>query len=187
MTLTYQPRLHALVPAAGRGTRLSAEMPKQYVRLRDRPMLAHTIDALLAEARVTTVFIVLAPDDEDFVASGCASRFAPDSGRWRALHCGGSTRALSVHNGLQAIAAEVDARDWVLVHDAARPCLPLSALGRLIDTLAADPVGGLLALPIGDTLKRADSEGLVLDTPSRDGLWAAQTPQMFRHGALLAA
>jgi len=183
---------YALVPAAGRGERLGAAVAKQYLPVSGRPLLVHTVHALLSDARIDRVFIVLAPDDTDFANSGCAATLAADStpadsSRVQTLACGGDTRAQSVTRALQALVARVDALDWILVHDAARPCLPPESLARLIDTLSDHPVGGLLALPVADTLKRADAHGVVQSTQPREGLWSAQTPQMFRHGALLAA
>ena len=166
---------------------MASGLPKQYLPLAGRPMLVHTVEALLAEPRLSSVSVVLAPDDADFDTSGCADSLQRHGERVRVVRCGGDTRAASVRNGLRALAGAVGAQDWMLVHDAARPCLPPSALARLIDTLLDDPVGGLLAMPVADTLKRGDADGLVVDTPSREGLWAAQTPQMFRHAALLSA
>jgi len=174
-----EARLLALVPAAGGGTRLGAGVPKQYVDLGGEPMLYRSIDALLAEPRIEEILVVLAPDDPRQVPSG---RF---DARVRWLKAGGATRAESVANGLQALDAADN--DWVLVHDAARPGLSLAALSGLIDTLRDDPVGGLLALPIADTLKRSDVSGRVVQTVPRDALWAAQTPQMFRAGLLRQA
>jgi len=166
---------------------MASGLPKQYLPLAGRPMLVHTVEALLAEPRLSSVSVVLSPDDADFDTSGCADSLQRYGERVRVVRCGGDTRAASVRNGLRALAGAVGAQDWMLVHDAARPCLPPSALARLIDTLLDDPVGGLLAMPVADTLKRGDADGLVVDTPSREGLWAAQTPQMFRHAALLTA
>jgi len=193
---------YALIPAAGRGERLGAAIAKQYLPVNGQPLLLHTVHALLSDARIERVFIVLAPDDTGFASSGCAAALAADSSpagstpadstradssRVQTLACGGDTRAQSVTRALQALAARVDALDWILVHDAARPCLPRASLARLIDTLCDHPVGGLLALPVADTLKRGDAHGVVQSTQPREGLWSAQTPQMFRHGALLAA
>jgi 2-C-methyl-D-erythritol 4-phosphate cytidylyltransferase len=113
---------------------------------------------------------------------------------WRAfgqhlapLYCGGSSRRDSVLNGLVAMASAVDPNDWILVHDAARPCLGAVELRRLIDAAAGDEVGGILAVPVSDTLKRGDDEQRIVETEPRDGLWRAQTPQMFRHALLLRA
>jgi len=166
---------------------MASGLPKQYLPLAGVPMLVHTVEALLVEPRLSSVSVVLAPDDVDYEAAGCALRLQVHGARVRVVRCGGDTRAASVRNGLRALAGSVAADDWVLVHDAARPCLPPSALARLIDTLLDDPVGGLLAMPVADTLKRGGADGRVVDTPSREGLWAAQTPQMFRCAPLLAA
>jgi 2-C-methyl-D-erythritol 4-phosphate cytidylyltransferase len=100
------------------------------------------------------------------------------------MPCGGATRAESVRNGLAALRGELTADDWVLVHDAVRPCLPQDALRRLLHEVGDDAVGGLLAIPVADTLKREDGQGKVAATEPRAGLWLAQTPQMFRYGVL---
>ena len=173
-------RCLALVPAAGGGSRMGADRPKQYLDLAGAPLLAHTLRRLLAEPRLARVLVVLAPDDVWF------DRFDwPRDVRLEILRVGGATRAESVRNGLLHAGAAAD--DWELVHDAARCCLPPDALDRLIDTLQADPVGGLLALPVADTLKRETSGQRVAQTVSREGLWLAQTPQMFRAGMLALA
>jgi 2-C-methyl-D-erythritol 4-phosphate cytidylyltransferase len=176
-------RCIGLIPAAGQGARLGSEAPKQYLELAGRPMLAHAAERLLAHPAVELAFVVLAPDDErwathDWTAFG--DRLAP-------LWCGGATRRDSVLNGLIAMANVVDPDDWVLVHDAARPCLARDDLGRLIEAVREDDVGGILAIPLADTLKRADSAERIGATEPRAGLWLAQTPQMFRHGTLLRA
>ena len=173
----------ALLPAAGFGARMGGYIPKQYLPLRDRPLLYHAARPLVAAAFISRVFVVLSPTDELFRHydwHGFGSRFG-------ALHCGGATRAASVLNGLMAIRGEVAADDWVLVHDAARPCLGREALERLQEEVGDDAVGGLLALPVADTLKRGDDEGRVVQTESRQDLWQAQTPQMFRYQVLLDA
>jgi 2-C-methyl-D-erythritol 4-phosphate cytidylyltransferase/2-C-methyl-D-erythritol 2,4-cyclodiphosphate synthase len=136
-------RCVGLIPAAGQGARLGGETPKQYLDLAGRPMLAHAAAALLAHPAVDLAFVVLAPDDErwathDWHAFG--DRLAP-------LWCGGATRRDSVLNGLIAMANVVDPEDWVLVHDAARPCLAREDLGRLIEAVREDDVGGILAIP----------------------------------------
>ncbi len=172
----------ALIPAAGAGARMGAVAPKQYLPLAGRPMLYHSIKCM-AVPPVETVFVVLAPDDTTF-AQFDWGEFA---GRLEPLYCGGATRRDSVHNGLIAAMAAVDADDWVLVHDAARPCLPRADLARLIDTLKDDEVGGLLALPAADTVKRATPDARVTATEDRSQLWLAQTPQMFRAGLLAQA
>jgi 2-C-methyl-D-erythritol 4-phosphate cytidylyltransferase len=173
----------ALIPAAGVGARFGNTQPKQYARLGARTMLEHATFALLADARIGTVYVVVSPGDEAFSRID----WREHASRVVALYCGGPSRAASVHNGLVAIGDAVELDDWVLVHDAARPCLPLADLHQLIDTLADDEVGGLLAVPLADTLKRADDAGRIERTEPRDGLWRALTPQMFRYGVLLRA
>ncbi len=146
-------------------------------------MLYHSIGRLLAAPEVEVVFVVLAPADEDFRRhdwSGFGNRLAP-------LYCGGGSRRDSVLNGIVAAASAVDPNDWILVHDAARPCLGKAELHRLIADAGGDEVGGILAVPVSDTLKRVDDDQRIVETESRDGLWRAQTPQMFRHGMLLRA
>lgn len=169
----------AVVPAAGSGTRVGAATPKQYLEIAGRPLLAWSVDALLASDRVEACVVALAPGD---IGAAALSLF--DHPRIRRCE-GGATRAASVAAGIAALDARDD--DWVLVHDAARPCLPLSALDTLIDTVLASGVGALLAQPQSDTLKRADARGRVVETLARDGLWRAQTPQMFAVGALRGA
>jgi 2-C-methyl-D-erythritol 4-phosphate cytidylyltransferase len=169
---------HALVPAAGSGSRMGAELPKQYLPLAGKPMIAHALHTLCACAEISTVFVVLAPDDTQFHQydwNAYGDKLQP-------LYCGGAQRSDSVLNGL--LASEVEQDDWILVHDAARPCLTQAHLARLIVELRHDPVGGLLAVPVADTLKREDGSGRVLRTESREQLWQAQTPQMFRAGLL---
>lgn len=157
---------------------MGAGMPKQYQRLGGQTMLEHAVDALLASPDLEQVLVVLAPDD-------VAHRQLAMRPRVDFVTAGGSTRAASVRNGLRVLRATqgVQDDDWVLVHDAARPCLARTELAHLIDTLADDPVGGLLALPVSDTLKRA-VDGRVAETVDRGGLWRAITPQMFRAGLL---
>lgn len=173
------PEFHALVPAAGSGSRMGGESPKQYLPLAGRPMLHHALAALCAHPDISSVFVVLAADDESFRNfdwSHMGDKLQP-------LYCGGMTRAESVLNGLMA--AELEPDDWVLVHDAARPCLTQAQLAKLIAELRDDEVGGILAVPVADTLKRADGNDRILRTESREKLWQAQTPQMFRTGLLL--
>jgi len=176
----------ALVPAAGSGSRFAANQPKQYQPLSGKPLLWHAV-AALARAPVETVFVVLAPEDKTF-ATFDWSAFA---GKLETLYCGGETRRDSVYNGLVAAMADVQADDWVLVHDAARPCLPPADLARLHEECRNDEIGGILALPIADTVKRAgkDEGGAqrIAGTEDRAQLWLAQTPQMFRAALLMRA
>ncbi|MEZ5662123.1 MAG: 2-C-methyl-D-erythritol 4-phosphate cytidylyltransferase [Burkholderiaceae bacterium] len=173
-----QPRCHALVPCAGSGSRSGAAGPKQYEPLAGMPMVMHTLSAFAEEPRIAHVRVVVAPAD----------RFlSVDDPRIVLARCGGASRAESVFNGLQSMLDDgLDPRDWVLVHDAARCLLRPSDIARLIDACLADPVGGLLALPLPDTLKTAEG-GRVRSTVDRSDKWLAQTPQMFRLGMLHSA
>ncbi len=175
------PEFHALVPAAGSGSRMGGALPKQYLDLAGKPMIYHAVTTLCASPDIKTVFVVLAPDDAIFRTcdwSHCGGKLEP-------LYCGGATRAESVANGLMA--SELEPDEWVLVHDAARPCLTQAHISRLISELRDDEVGGILAVPVADTLKRADAARRVARTEDRAGLWQAQTPQMFRAGLLMRA
>lgn len=173
--------LHALVPAAGFGARMGHELPKQYLPLAGRPMIAHALNALCACPEIGMVFVVLASDDKMFHTYDW-SRFGD---KLQPLFCGGERRSDTVLNGL--IASEREPDDWVLVHDAARPCLTQAHLAKLIAELRNDEVGGILAVPVADTLKRAEDNGRIAHTEDRAGLWQAQTPQMFRAGLLVQA
>ncbi|WP_412480249.1 2-C-methyl-D-erythritol 4-phosphate cytidylyltransferase [Azonexus sp. IMCC34839] len=177
------PRHYAIVPAAGSGSRFGAEKPKQYLDLLGRPLIYHTLAALTAHPDIDRVWVVLSPDDEWWSHYDWSQLGA----KLETVRCGGATRAESVTNGLKAAAMVAGDDDWVLVHDAARPCLSAAMIDAMIAELASDPVGGILAVPVADTLKRADAEQRVAATEPRDGLWQAQTPQMFRYGLLGAA
>ncbi len=171
--------MFTLIPAAGSGSRSAATQPKQYALLAGRPMLWHAIRAVCVPP-VETVFVVLAPGDTAF-AEHDWSAFGD---RLEALYCGGESRRDWVYTA--RLPAQLLADDWVLVHDAARPCLPERDLKALIAACELDEVGGLLALPVADTVKRG-SEGRVAKTEDRSALWLAQTPQMFRAGVLMQA
>jgi 2-C-methyl-D-erythritol 4-phosphate cytidylyltransferase len=177
------PRVIALVPAAGTGTRFGAGTPKQYATLLGQPLLHHVLSVLATHAAIEQVIVALAPGDTHWNRYAWQA-FAP---KLRALFCGGETRAESVSNALAYLAAELKPNDWILVHDAARPCLKPELLDRLIGELRDDDVGGLLAVPMTDTLKRADGWQRVESTEPRERLWRAQTPQMFRYGVLQQA
>lgn len=177
------PRYFAIVPAAGSGSRFGAEKPKQYLSLLGRPLIHHTLAALVACPEIERVWVVLSPDDAEWSRHDWSDLGA----KLETVRCGGATRADSVGNGLRAAAMVAADDDWVLVHDAARPCLSADMLAALLRELADDAVGGILAVPVADTLKRADAAQRVAATEPRDGLWQAQTPQMFRYGRLAEA
>ena len=178
--------MYALIPAAGSGTRLAADVPKQYLPLAGRPVLWHAVRAVCVPP-VESVFVVLAPGDSAFAAHD----WSAFGGKLEPLYCGGKTRRDSVYNGLVALMASVEADDWMLVHDAVRPCLPRKDLESLMRETQNDEVGGILALPVADTVKKAakDESGAqrVMATENRSLLWLAQTPQMFRAGLLIRA
>ena len=169
------------MPAAGRGARFGSETPKQYLTLAGRPLIEHSLRALLGHPEVDGVMVAISPSD-------------PYWAGWREMlgkpiyTCiGGAERADSVMAALQALPATVSEDQWVLVHDAARPCLRAVDLTRLIAMGQADPVGALLATPVRDTVKRSDNQSRSLRTEPREQLWRAQTPQMFRRGGLTRA
>lgn len=176
-------RHFAIVPAAGSGARFGAEKPKQYLPLLGRPLIWHTLAALCACPSLERVWVVLSPEDADWRRYDWTD-LGP---KLETVRCGGASRAESVANGLGAAATAAAEDDWVLVHDAARPCLTPTMVEAMARELADDPVGGILAVPVADTLKRAGDDGRVADTLSREGLWQAQTPQMFRYGLLTKA
>lgn len=184
MSSLAQPfRIVALVPAAGIGARASRthadQTPKQYRMIAGQPMLKHAVQALLSDPRIEQVQVITAAHDE------MAQELLSDLPRTRCCPVGGAERSDTVLNGLEQ--AGLANHDWVLVHDAARPGLPLEALSRLIDACLDNGVGGLLAMPVADTIKSADQTGCVAKTVDRAHLWSAQTPQMFRAGLLLQA
>lgn len=176
-------RNFVLIPAAGSGSRMGAELPKQYLPLLGRPLIHHTLSVFCVHPAIERVSVVLNPDD----ACWQGYDFSMFGDRLEVLRCGGDTRAQTVLNGLDALAGGIAEDDWVLVHDAARPCLSRELLDRLLAELANDQVGGLLAVPVADTLKREGKDGRIDHTEPRAGLWRAQTPQMFRYGLLRKA
>lgn len=174
-------RLWAVVPAAGRGARFGAELPKQYLEIAGRPLIAYTLDALLAHPSITGVMVVLAEDDRHW------RDLVSISGKPLLTCTGGAERADSVLAGLDALPESVRADEFVLVHDAARPNLSHSDLDRLLEVGMGDPVGAILAAPVRDTLKRAGDDGGIDGTESRERLWRAFTPQLFRRMQLSRA
>ena len=172
----------AVVPAAGAGKRMGSELPKQYLPLGDRTVLEQTLDTLLGCPRLSGLVLALSPDDEHW--SAIESRYA--TAPLQRVD-GGAERCHSVLNSLDHLATETDANDWVLVHDAARPCVRIEDIEQLIATLETGGQGGLLGVPVADTMKRVDDQLAITATVDRDRLWHAYTPQMFRLGELRTA
>lgn len=166
-----------VVPAAGVGKRMGADHPKQYLKLQGRTVLEHTLDRLLAVERLSGVIVALGKEDPFWPHLPLAK-----DARVRVTE-GGRERADSVHSALVSLSGAAADEDWVLVHDAARPCVTVGDIDRLIDCAGQHPVGGLLALPSIDTLKSVE-QGEVSATVDRARIWRALTPQMFRLGAL---
>jgi 2-C-methyl-D-erythritol 4-phosphate cytidylyltransferase len=178
-----KPRFFVLIPCAGHGSRAGTQSPKQYQLLAGKAMVWHTVQAFRQVAAVSGIWVVTSPDDDDF------NKACPDFNQPGdvLVAVGGATRALSVGNGLKALLKQAaEPHDWVLVHDAARCLVTSTQIDTLINACQNDAVGGLLALPLPDTLK-SSVEGRVASTITRADKWLAQTPQMFRVGALLAA
>ena len=178
-----KPRFFALIPCAGAGSRAGTPNPKQYQLLAGQAMVWHTLQAFRQVKAITGICVVTSPGDTRFQLA-CPDVRQPAEMQ---VDVGGATRALSVHNGLQALLAQTATTDdWVLVHDAARCLITPAQIGALIDACQNEAVGGLLGLPLPDTLK-SSAEGRVAATIPRADKWLAQTPQMFRVGTLLAA
>ncbi|HEX9208266.1 MAG TPA: 2-C-methyl-D-erythritol 4-phosphate cytidylyltransferase [Steroidobacteraceae bacterium] len=179
--MTVAARRWAIVPAAGQGSRFGADLPKQYTTLLGRPLVSWTLASLLAEPGIAGIVVALAPGDSRW--NSIVEARDP-----RVRSCaGGERREHSVAAALAALADVAADTDWVLVHDAARPCLRSEDLQSLFVELDGDPVGGLLALPVADTLKRGNGDARVEATVPREALWRALTPQMFRYGVLRRA
>jgi 2-C-methyl-D-erythritol 4-phosphate cytidylyltransferase len=178
------PRYFALIPAAGIGARIGGTIPKQYISIAGKPMLRHVLDTFSGMPAITHTFVVVSADD-GYINDVMAEQ--PDQSGITVLRAGGRTRQQTVLNGLHVVREWIEDEDWVLVHDAARPGLNNWLVEKLMQVLKEDQVGGLLALPVVDTLKRMDESGRVEQTVARENLWAAQTPQMFRYGLLKKA
>ena len=168
---------YALLPAAGNGFRFGSGVPKQYSLLHGKPVLQHSIERLAASLPLAMTFVVLAKDDHWFDDA------VPAQAGVTVLRCGGESRAASIRNALARLSDLAD-NHWIVVHDAVRPCVAPTALSRLQSELAYDRVGGVLAIPVSGTLKRTCDDRRTVRTEAADGLWRAQTPQVFRYGIL---
>ena len=181
---TTSARHFGLIPAAGVGARMGGVTPKQYMTIAGKPMMAHVLETFAQTNSISHTFVVVSA--EDAYIDALMADTPGLQGRVSVLRCGGATRAETVHNGLLAIGQQAKDEDWVLVHDAARPGITGALIDTLVQALADDATGGLLALPVVDTLKHA-TDGRADKTVPRAHLWAAQTPQMFRYALLLRA
>lgn len=169
-----QANIWAVIPAAGIGTRMQVDIPKQYLKIQSKCILEYTLERFCLHPRISGVVVALADHDPYW-----STLFI--SGHKKMLQCtGGAERCHSVLNGLQRLADVASPEDWVMVHDAARPCVRVEDIDKLINTVSLGGIGGLLAVPVRDTMKRADKSNCVVETVDREGLWHALTPQMFR-------
>jgi 2-C-methyl-D-erythritol 4-phosphate cytidylyltransferase len=169
----------AIVPAAGTGSRMGTLVPKQYAMLGSKKIIEHTLERLLETPSLVGIVVAVSKQDAEWQSLAIS--------RHPLVHCveGGAERAHSVLNALAYLHNKVQANDWVLVHDAARPCVTLTNIKSLCTSLRDDPVGGILAVPVSDTLKQVDSQKSIVNTIDRRFLWQAQTPQLFRYQLLL--
>ena len=174
------PKIFAIIPAAGQGTRMGEAVPKQYIPIGGQPMMFHSISALASIGRIERVYVVLSPLDRHWGQHDWSA--FPD--KIEAIFAGGARRSESVLNTLLTLEKQIAKDDWVLVHDAARPCLSHELVEQFLDEVGDDQVGGLLAVPVADTIKSADENQRVAATIPRLNLWRAQTPQMFRYELL---
>jgi 2-C-methyl-D-erythritol 4-phosphate cytidylyltransferase len=179
-------KIIALIPAAGTGTRLGDSLPKQYLDINGQPLIMHTLQALARVSRIEKIVVVLSPEDQHWrgLVANDGSAWQALSARVETINVGGKSRRDSVLNGLNAIEF---ADAWIMVHDAARPCIRSELIEQFIDELENDSVGGLLALPLSDTIKLDDGNLRVAKTLSREKIWRAQTPQMFKFDLLKKA
>ena len=174
------PKIFAIIPAAGQGTRIGESVPKQYIPIGGKPMMFHSIATLAAVPRIERVYVVLSPLDRHWGQHDWSA--FPD--KIEPIFAGGARRSESVMNTMITLEKQIAKDDWVLVHDAARPCLSQELIEQFLDEVGEDPVGGLLAVPVADTIKSADENQRVAATVPRLNLWRAQTPQMFRYELL---
>ena len=171
---------HIIVPAAGNGQRFGEALPKQYSLLLGKPVLQHSIERMRSSFPGSGLYVAIAPDDLWF------DRLIIGQDDVRVLRCCGPSREATVGNAIGAL-PDTPNDDWIVVHDAVRPCIDSASVLRLKSELQIDTVGVLLAIPVADSLKLATDDGHVVSTTSRDQLWRAQTPQMFRCGILCQA
>jgi 2-C-methyl-D-erythritol 4-phosphate cytidylyltransferase len=175
-----------ILPCAGSGQRFGGDIPKQYVKLHGRYLIEHTLDAVLNVLAIDQVYIVVNKED-NFIEQVIQQYQHQYKHRIKILPVGGDSRAMTVLNALNEINQNTEYFDWILVHDIVRCYIKSELIERLIKKLRYEEVGGILAIPSRDTVKLVDSNGLIIKTLERKNIYLAQTPQMFRHGVLLAA
>jgi len=175
-------KFHIIIPAAGSGSRMGLDQPKQYLKIHKQTFIERVIRVFENIPLVDSIHIALKPKDDLWNTLNLSL-----SAKVNVHYCGGESRAKTVLNTLETIKTHMNDSDWILVHDAARPGVQEKDVIHLIETLKNDPVGGLLAYPIADTIKKSDKEDRVIDSPLRDHLWQAQTPQMYRYKMLIDA
>jgi len=177
---SHNPRYWVIIPAAGIGSRMQSDRPKQYLPLAGKTVIEHTLDCFVNNSQIEAIYVAIASNDQYWGDLNLVNESLLQVE-------GGQERCHSVFNALLHLMPNADDNDWVLVHDAARPCLRQDDVDYLIETLEDDPVGGLLAMPVKDTMKQVNTEGRVEGTLDRNQLWHALTPQMFRVGELFRA
>lgn len=170
-----------VIPAAGVGSRMGVDKPKQYISINNKTIIEHTIDCFIHREEIEKIVIAISKEDKFWPTLAISKHVKIVTA------AGGEERYQSVLNSLQALTGKADNNDWVMVHDAARPCLNQSAIDRLLIELRTHDVGGILAMPCRDTMKRANNTGEIDKTVERESLWHAQTPQMFKYEKLLSA
>lgn len=182
--MTAADGIWAFIPAGGLGRRMQSSVPKQYLPLLGRPVILHTLARLCTQAQIQGVLVGIAPDDPHWQKLTPELKQLP---KFLGTSDAGESRAQTVLNGLKMLAKNARADDWVLVHDAVRPCVRHADIDKLISAVSEGEEGGLLAFPVADTVKRVDNTGRVTETVSRNGFWRAATPQMFQIDKLTQA
>ena len=180
--MKIEQKLWVIIPAAGVGRRMGSDVPKQYLLLNDKTVIEHTLDVFSSHQAISEIVVAISKEDEYWPSINLKSA--------KPIHIaeGGKERCDSVLNGLNFLQNKAKDDDWVLVHDAARPCLRHEDLNLLIDSLEQHAVGGILAVPVRDTMKRSiENSNLIKETVDRESLWHALTPQMFRFSILKEA
>ena len=178
-----EAQVWAIIPAAGIGSRMDSDIPKQYLQLGGKSVLEHTLEIFVANARIERIVVVLNPEDT-YWRKLWSDRNMPAKIE---IVSGGAERSQSVVNALEYMIEQPDAGSWALVHDAARPCLRTADLDALLADIETEEIGAILGSPVRDTMKRTDGDATVAATVEREGLWHALTPQLFRAKQLLAA